>query len=472
MKRRMILALIVMIVFHTGMAYANPLPWTAQEKYLFLGGSYDFSESQAALYYDVFTGDFPCIFHIEPYEITLMTGLPLHRPSPFFFSLGTENQIGFLDAYTRVALFQSGSLGFRWDAFGDQSIDKFVSLGSRYYGLTSGIRFFENRRRLQSHLQYSSKSMDLFASATYGFADNKLLDWSAGIDLRTKDHYSIRVELDHTMKVSVAFGLSHYDPPADIAKEYTWDYIGAHRGSLTKFPENSVSSFTHAMNKPDTAFIETDMNISADGDYMAIHDLNFLRYTGNPTAISDVTSDEIKQYDFGSYFSKEYAQNRALDLSETAETLRPFKGKGFIMLEVKLIGDGPAPMNRFLHAARSAFADGADVSYMTLYFKNAKQLMSQLDSDETWGLCFLNAPSLPPFMLYSGFIYPLFKGEITNIVKQYHPAFIMLTSEFIEYYDECKELAEDLGIDILIWDFKDDIYGISSDGEDGPSFMR
>ncbi len=38
-------------------------------------------------------------------------------------------------------------------------------------------------------------------------------------------------------------------------------------------------------------------------------------------------------------------------------------------------------------------------------------------------------PSLPPFALYSGFIYPLFTYEITDIVERYEPDYIMLTTD-------------------------------------------
>lgn len=472
MRKYWLLKVLFITVCSNCVIWGNDLSWTAQEKYAFAGTIYDHSEQCFHPYVDIYTGDFPLILQWEPRKVNIFTGLPLNRPTPFFVSGGTENQVGFIDAYSKVALLQSGSIGFQWDLFGDQSIDKFITLGSRINSLSAGLRFYENSKRLLAHIQHSTEYMDLYSSIEYTIPDQELSDWSIGIDLRNSDTCSVRLEIARDLSISLAVGISHHDPPADLVRDLEWDYVGAHRGDLIKFPENSREGFNYAISRDDISFIETDMNATSDGGYVAIHDTNIFRYSGTFKPVHDMSMAEIKQVDAGSFFSREYAHDRFLDMHELAETLSPFASRGFVMLEVKLIGKGPEAMEKFLAAVRETVEPRIDVSYMTLYYDNAELLEDMILEDENWGLCFLSSPGLPPFVLFSGFIYPLFKEEITRVVHKYHPSYIILTTEFIEYYDKCRDLAEELGIDILFWDFKDTIYGISSTGEDYPSFMK
>jgi hypothetical protein len=471
MKRRGLPVAVILMFLQMSMLTALSMPWTAQSKYLFTGATYEASSAQVSPYLDIYTGDAPYIIHAGSGELSVLLGLPLHRPTPFFFSFGTENQISFMDVYSRRTLFQSGSIGFAWDLLGDLSIDKYIMLSSRFDQISSAVRFYADSLTLEHALHVSTPRADLFTSLRYGLEEQSILAWSAGLDLRLRDSLALRLMLSREMELTIALGLSHYDPPADIALEYAWDYLGAHRGSMVRYPENTIPAFEYALGREDVSFIETDMNMTSDGGYVAVHDLSFLRYAGRLDAISELTLEQIRSFDMGSFYSREYRGLRALDLQETAEVLKPFAERGFVMLEAKLIGEGPEAMDRFLDAVRSAYAESTQVSYMTLYYENARLLPEHLHDDESWGLCLLNAPSLPPFALYSGFFFPLFAYEITDIVERYDPDYIMLTTDFIEYYDQAKELAADLGIDIMFWDFKDTIFALSADGGPGPTFL-
>lgn len=470
MKKYLFGMILSLLLVSTG-ASANSMPWTAQEKYLYGGLRIDPQTSQVLPDLDIYTGDSPLVFHITSEDLVLFTGLPMHRPTPFFFSAGTENQVGFLNAYDRRTLFQSASLGFSWDFFGDDSFDKFVSLGSRFDDLSSGLRFSENDQNLQLSLQYDTWRFSAFAEAGYSFSEKDITGLSAGLDFRIGTFSTFRLSYDAEDGIFVGFGISHYDPALDLAAEFDWDYTGAHRGSMLHRPENTREAFDYAMSRDDISFIETDMNITADGEYVAIHDLNFLRYNGHTASISDLELSEIQQFDMGSYYSRDYTGAQALSLEETAEHLADFSDQGFVMLEVKLVGEGEEAMQRFLDRAREAYDESVQISYMTLYYQNADLLPGLLNQDDTWGLCYINNPHLLPFIHISGFYYPYAAREIENVVETYDPDYIIMTTDFMEHYDLYRELSAELGIDILFWDFKDTIYGISADGGDGPSFL-
>ncbi len=470
MKKSFLILSILLISISSLFSY--DLGWTSQEKYVFTGLTYDGSNQSGELYYDIFTGDFPFIIDIHPGTLSIMTGLPLHRPTPFFLGLGTDMQVGFFNDYSEVALIQSGSMGFEIDLFGDLSIDKFITIGSRFYNLSHGFRFYEDSMRLQNSLSYSMKDVSVHGETVYGIEEGELLDWSVTLDYRIKETWSLRCSLEDDMRISLAFGLSHYDPPVDKAADLDWDYVGAHRGSMLHAPENTAPAFSYALGRDEISFIETDMNITADGEYVAVHDLNFLRYAGRLESIKDLTLEEIKEIDMGSFYNREYAGEPVLTLEEVADEVKDFSDRGGVMLEVKLIGEGPEAMERFLSRVRAEFSDSTPLSYMTLYYDKADLLKEMVNENESWGLCYLNAPELLPFMLYTGFIYPLFEAELTRVVELYEPDYIMLTTDYHEYYDRAVVLSEKLGVDILFWDFKDTIFGISHDGADHPGYFK
>lgn len=463
--------LVSLIVLSSLPLHARPLIASGQEKYLFSGLEFDLDDPSLSFDYDIFTGDFPFALHIAPGTFSLYTGLPLHRPTPFFGSVGTENQFGYYDSYSERNLLQSMSLGFTWDLFDTGERELFYAISSRWDALSLQNRFLETSESLVSVLSLDLEDFSLSGQIDLSLTDGSLLSWCLEGDFRVYDSYSLRLGLGDGGRLSIKLGISHVDPPADTARDYQWDYLGAHRGSMVLYPENSIPAFEYAIHRPEVSFIETDMNITSDGEYVAIHDLGFLRYVGRMDSIIDLEYDQIMQIDLGSFFDPQYSNLRALTLEDTAELFEPFSEQGFIMLEVKIIGEGEEEMRDFLEKARAAYADSARLSYMTLYYENADLLKQLLEPDESWGLCFLNAPSLPPFLLYSGFIYPLFEYEMTEIVRRYEPDYIILTSDFIEYYQQCRTLSRELGVDFLFWDFKDTIYALSADGSPGPSFF-
>ena len=451
--------------------HAYDLGRTSQEKYLFAGGTYLAEEGAGEIYYDIFTGDFPLILDIHPGHFSVLSGLPMHRPTPFFFGFGTDTQFGYFDAYNTFNLLQTVSIGVTLDMFGDRSVDKFLTIGSRFGNLSHGFRFYEDTMRFQNALTWSTEGFTLRGETVYGIGEGSLLDWDVTLDVRVDRFLSLRCSVSEGLGVTLAAGISHYDPPLDRAAELEWDYVGAHRGTMMHAPENSEAALLYALERDDITFIETDMNVTSDGEYMAIHDLSFLRYIGMFDSIDELTSGEISRLDMGRWFSSDFAGTRALTMQEVADTLIPFRERGGTLLEVKLIGEGEEAMQQFLDSAREEFSDSTPVSYMTLYYENADLLKEMIREDESWGLAALNFPGLPSFLLGSGFIYPLFEAEMSEIIRRYEPDYIMITSDYMEFADEARALAAETGVDFLFWDFKDTIYGISQDGSDHPWYF-
>lgn len=72
-------------------------------------------------------------------------------------------------------------------------------------------------------------------------------------------------------------------------------YIMAHRGNQVACPENTLAAFQRAFAEG-ADILETDLQLSADGVFMCIHDGSLERTTSGTGRVSDKTLAELKEY--------------------------------------------------------------------------------------------------------------------------------------------------------------------------------
>ncbi|CAM4045544.1 glycerophosphodiester phosphodiesterase [Cohnella lubricantis] len=106
----------------------------------------------------------------------------------------------------------------------------------------------------------------------------------------------------------------------------------AHRGASAYCPENTMAAFKRALELGATG-IETDVQMTSDGQLVLIHDEQLKRTTGSPKLVKDVTLDELKQLDAGSWFSPQFAGERIPTLRELLELVKPHDG---VMVNIEL----------------------------------------------------------------------------------------------------------------------------------------
>ncbi|MGM0432335.1 MAG: glycerophosphodiester phosphodiesterase [Spirochaetota bacterium] len=456
--------LLVLISMESAMA--TPLPWTAQEKFLFGGVSMG---SNIEPYFDIYTGDHPLIIQASPGEFSIHTGMPLYLPFPFIISGGTVNQFGFFDAYSKRTLFQSGSVGFVYDMFGDRSIDRFISWGMRFDEFSAGIGLYERTKRAVGQINYTSKYVELFSNAEYSFEHNQLTDWQVGADIRTGDFYSLRVALNDDLSVTAAVGLSHRDIPADYMDEYEWDFLGGHRGAIVSYPENSREAFEYALSREELSFVETDLNITKDDKYAAVHDPLLLRYTGEADLLNSLTLDEIQNRDLGSFFSQNFSHVRALSLEDVAAMFDGSENTG-LLIELKAVGTSEEDAKRVFAAVDEAF-EHDNYAYFIM-FHGQYEMMEHVPEEIEWGYSYMNPSYLPPGIMLHSLIYPLLEYELDVMRKEYDPDFFIMFIDSLAFYDQLVAYAREHTIDFFFWDFKDTLHGISGSKSDTPSFAQ
>lgn len=107
--------------------------------------------------------------------------------------------------------------------------------------------------------------------------------------------------------------------------------ITAHRGASVKYPENTMAAFKGAK-KLGADWIELDVQQTKDGQVVVSHDSNLSRVTGKNINIIDVTYNDIKDLDMGSFFNKKYKNERIPLLSQVLE----YAKKNNIKLNIEL----------------------------------------------------------------------------------------------------------------------------------------
>ncbi len=110
--------------------------------------------------------------------------------------------------------------------------------------------------------------------------------------------------------------------------------VTAHRGYSAVYPENTIPAFKGAI-QVGADWAELDVQQTADGEVIVMHDSNLKRTTGLDKEVWQVTWDEIKDLDNGSWFDKKYQTVRIPTLEEVLKVCR---GKIHLNIEIKSSG--------------------------------------------------------------------------------------------------------------------------------------
>lgn len=94
--------------------------------------------------------------------------------------------------------------------------------------------------------------------------------------------------------------------------------IFAHRGYSAKYPENTLVAFRKAARLP-VEGVEFDVHLTKDNQIVVIHDEKIDRTSNGSGYVKDMTLEQLRKYDYGSWFSEEFAGESIPTLSEVLE---------------------------------------------------------------------------------------------------------------------------------------------------------
>ncbi len=99
--------------------------------------------------------------------------------------------------------------------------------------------------------------------------------------------------------------------------------LAAHRGFLTDYPENTLTSFRAAL-KCDIDMVEIDLHMTSDGEIIMMHDHTVDRTTNGKGYIKDMTLAEIRALDAGCKSSPKFAGEKVPLFREFLELMADY----------------------------------------------------------------------------------------------------------------------------------------------------
>jgi glycerophosphoryl diester phosphodiesterase len=110
--------------------------------------------------------------------------------------------------------------------------------------------------------------------------------------------------------------------------------VTAHRGHSRAAPENTLSAVRKAI-ESGADYAEVDVQQTADGVVVLLHDRDLKRVAGDPRRIENLTYDEVRKLDVGSWFDPAFAGERVPTL---AEVINLSRGRIKLNIELKFYG--------------------------------------------------------------------------------------------------------------------------------------
>ena len=112
--------------------------------------------------------------------------------------------------------------------------------------------------------------------------------------------------------------------------------VVAHRGLLLDAPENTLANFRACLELG--LGFELDVQRSKDGQLVCVHDDTVDRTTNGTGKVTELTLDQLKALDAGSWFSSNFRGERIPTLAEVFKVVADFK-KADVLIAVDLKGD-------------------------------------------------------------------------------------------------------------------------------------
>lgn len=144
--------------------------------------------------------------------------------------------------------------------------------------------------------------------------------------------------------------------------DYGMSMIMAHRGYSVAAPENTIPAFQKCIDNRFSA-AELDVQMLGDGMIVVLHDDNLKRTTGVDKNVWEVTYDDIKDIDNGSFFSESFAGITIPTLDEVIRLAGQGNDKLYLNIEIKRNGHDDGIVEKVIEIIRqNDYADYCDVT--------------------------------------------------------------------------------------------------------------
>jgi glycerophosphoryl diester phosphodiesterase len=143
----------------------------------------------------------------------------------------------------------------------------------------------------------------------------------------------------------------------------------AHRGASAAAPENTIAAIRGAIDAG-AQWVEIDVQESADGQIVVIHDSDLKKIGGSAMTVAGSTLQQLQQVDIGSWFAPEFSDQRVPTLEEV---LQLCKDRINVIIELKYYGKQVKLEERVAQVVERAGMTG-QVMFMSLSYDGIQAL--------------------------------------------------------------------------------------------------
>lgn len=229
--------------------------------------------------------------------------------------------------------------------------------------------------------------------------------------------------------------------------------IIAHRGASGYAPENTIPAFEKAL-EMGAEGIELDVHMTADGEIVVIHDHTIDRTSDGKGTIRDLTLEDMRRFDFGSWFSEEYKGTTIPTLKDVLEILKDWDG--LLNIEIK---SGPILYQgleeKLVHMVKEY--DFVDKVIFSSFNHYSLRDIKTIDPSMKIGLLYwegLVEPHIYAQRLGAEALHPHYNNIIPEVVEGCKKSEIMLNPYTIDDEQEMARIMK-AGVDGLITDYPD-----------------
>ncbi|MBY0099603.1 glycerophosphodiester phosphodiesterase [Mesobacillus maritimus] len=231
----------------------------------------------------------------------------------------------------------------------------------------------------------------------------------------------------------------------------------AHRGATAYAPENTIAAFDLAVQmKAD--YIEIDVQRSKDGELVVIHDTTVNRTTDGTGKVGDLTFEQLRNLDAGSWKGKEFTGEL---IPTFEEILDRYRGKVGILIELKAPELYPGVEEQVAESIKKRNLDkpkNEKIIIQSFNFESMKKMNKLLPTVPIGVLTSNTAHTTPEalqeFSTYADWFNPSYGIVTKELVNQVHANGMQIGSWTVRSQEAADFLFE-MGVDAIISDYPD-----------------
>jgi glycerophosphoryl diester phosphodiesterase len=165
--------------------------------------------------------------------------------------------------------------------------------------------------------------------------------------------------------------------------------VTAHRGASMAAPENTLAAVQRAIEQG-ADWVEIDVQETADGRVVVLHDRDLRRVAGVDLWIADATYEQLGSIDIGSWFAPQYADQRVPTLEQVLEMCR---GRAGVNIELKFYGREERLEERVIDIVESMGME-SEIVLMSLKHDSVRKLKELKELRPNWTIGLLTAVAI------------------------------------------------------------------------------